>query len=191
MSEYPPSCTARKRGKVAARYEVNGTLMTVKEAADMCGVSVVSFRKRMERHGETVAGAAAHYMSRKPAGKTGLTDDEKAMVDAMADSLIAMEPTGGIQADLPENELMAETGRECEAEEMKATETAENGGKETFDRETLVVFNNLIGALEELLKLEMFDMEIDRKANELLYDMDRARWEMFGRMVDWKKIAEK
>ena len=74
---------------------------------------------------------------------------------------------------------------------MKATETAENGGKETFDRETLVVFNNLIGALEELLKLEMFDMEIDRKANELLYDMDRARWEMFGRMVDWKKIAEK
>lgn len=181
MSEFPLSCTARKRGKAAVRYEVNGTLMTVKEAADMCGVSVVSFRKRMERHGETVAGAVEHYKKGRPAKKTTLSEKEREAVDKLADMLMATEPDGEETEEeaLPVDDVKEET--ETPYADMKQCAD--------FDRQTLMVLNDAIGALKKMLELEMFDMEIDRKANELVYDLDLKRFELFGALVDWNEIA--
>lgn len=158
-------------GKTPATYDYHGRQITIKEAAELAGMTTEGIKYRLKKNGGSMEMAID--------GKKCVEEAVDEMMTALGYGIPAPEPA---VSTIPENQAAPEP-----AEEPQPSEPIE---KDLPWKVQLKFINRAIAAMEQLTAVDLGRTELANTIIDAAYELRGVRCEMFEGYVDWEEMAK-
>lgn len=178
-------------GKTPATYDYHGRQITIKEAAELAGMTTEGIKYRLKKNGGSMEMAID--------GRKSMAEAEKEIMTALGYGLTNSKPADSTSNPIPpdyewppdQNPLVG-TAPACHIEDVHNIAIAKAATTDVKPewKVRLKFINRAIAAMEQL---EAVDLERTELANTIIdaaYELRGVRSELFEKYVDWEGLAK-